>query len=182
MILVRHGQSEFNVVYGETGRDPGIEDPALTALGRRQAGDAAAALAAAGIRCLLASPYTRALQTAGIIADLLGLPVRVEPLVRERRAFICDIGRPRRHLSDAWPDLDFDHLDEVWWPGAEESEAELLGRCDRFRSHAAGLEDWRETAVVSHWGFILGLTGEAVGNCDLVRFDPAATVAAPGDP
>ena len=27
MILLRHGQSEFNVVYGVTRVDPGIEDP-----------------------------------------------------------------------------------------------------------------------------------------------------------
>ena len=37
MILIRHGQSEFNVVYGKTRVDPGIRDPRLTALGERQA-------------------------------------------------------------------------------------------------------------------------------------------------
>ncbi|MDH3235510.1 MAG: histidine phosphatase family protein, partial [Alphaproteobacteria bacterium] len=33
MILIRHAQSEFNVVYGKTRQDPGIEDPKLTDTG-----------------------------------------------------------------------------------------------------------------------------------------------------
>ena len=36
MIVMRHGESEFNVVYGRTGTDPGIRDPKLTARGRDQ--------------------------------------------------------------------------------------------------------------------------------------------------
>ena len=34
MILVRHGQSEFNAVYSVTRVDPGIPDPQLTDIGR----------------------------------------------------------------------------------------------------------------------------------------------------
>ena len=30
MILIRHGESEFNVVFNKTRVDPGIPDPALT--------------------------------------------------------------------------------------------------------------------------------------------------------
>jgi broad specificity phosphatase PhoE len=44
MILIHHGQTEFNRVYSETRRDPGIRDPRLTALGRRQAAAVAQAL------------------------------------------------------------------------------------------------------------------------------------------
>ena len=36
MIFVRHGQSEFNVAFGLTRQDPGIEDPGITATGARQ--------------------------------------------------------------------------------------------------------------------------------------------------
>ncbi len=34
MLLIRHGQSEFNVVYSVTRQDPGIRDPKLTVEGR----------------------------------------------------------------------------------------------------------------------------------------------------
>ena len=37
MILIRHGQTEFNRVFSVSRRDPGIRDPALTDRGRRQA-------------------------------------------------------------------------------------------------------------------------------------------------
>ena len=45
MILLRHGQSEFNLHFSVTRRDPGIIDPRLTPLGHQQAEDAARALA-----------------------------------------------------------------------------------------------------------------------------------------
>jgi broad specificity phosphatase PhoE len=45
MILLRHGQSEFNLHFTATKRDPGIPDPKLTGLGRDQAQRAAEALA-----------------------------------------------------------------------------------------------------------------------------------------
>lgn len=174
MILVRHGESHFNVVYGKTRRDPGIVDPELTETGRRQAESVAAALDGADIRRILASPYTRTLQTAEIVAEALGLGVAVEPLVRERAAFVCDIGSPRSALSRRWPRFEFGDLPERWWPDPEESEHALLARCRAFRRAVAGLEDWRHVLVVSHWGFIRGLTGQAVTNGTRVLFDPTA--------
>ena len=41
LVLLRHGQSEFNVHFAKTRIDPGIEDPALTEIGRAQARAAA---------------------------------------------------------------------------------------------------------------------------------------------
>jgi broad specificity phosphatase PhoE len=86
MILLRHGQSEFNLHFTATRRDPGIEDPKLTPLGHQQARDAAAALRHEGIRRIVTSPYTRALQTVAPLARSLEVPVIVNPLVRERCA------------------------------------------------------------------------------------------------
>jgi Histidine phosphatase superfamily (branch 1) len=91
MILIRHGQTEFNRVCSETRRDPGIPDLQLTAVGRSQAATVAQALGAMNPSRLIASPYTRALETAEIIAAELGLPISVEPLIAERFAFTCRI-------------------------------------------------------------------------------------------
>lgn len=174
MILLRHGQSEFNVVFTATRRDPGIIDPALTELGRAQAEQAAAALEGAGIRRIIASPYTRALQTAEPIARRLGVPVHVNPIVRERYAFTCDVGSPRADLAQSWPEHDFAAIEEVWWPAIEEPADSVAARAALFRAEMAALPDWAETLVVSHWGFILSLTGESVMNGQWLRCDPAA--------
>ena len=173
MILIRHGQSEFNVVYSVTRQDPGIQDPKLTELGRQQAASVAEALAGRNLTEVLSSPYTRTLQTAEIVARTLGLPIRVEPLVRELCRFQCDVGSPRSDLSQLWPALDFDHLPERWWPHLlDETDAALQDRCDDFRGRMAARHDWHRVAVVTHWGFIRGLTGESVTNGHHMVFDP----------
>ncbi|HEY8016339.1 MAG TPA: histidine phosphatase family protein [Dongiaceae bacterium] len=172
MILLRHGQSEFNAAFNATRVDPGIPDPRLTEEGKRQARAAALALAAHPVERLIASPYTRALETAEIVAGELGLPIEVHLLVREHCLFHCDIGSPRSTLAARWPGLDFAHLEERWWPNLDETEEGLSARAQAFRRAMAGDPLWPRTAIVSHWGFIRALTGLRVPNGHLLRFDP----------
>ena len=183
MILVRHGQSHFNVHFAKTRVDPGIVDPRLTEEGERQAREAGESLADSGIRRIIASPYWRTLHTAEIIAETLGLPpeqtVEIEPLVRERYSYACDIGSHRSDLTRRWPHFSFGALPERWWPEEEESEDALGERCRSFRDTHAAAGNWDGLLVVSHWGFIRGLTGEAVGNGVALRFDPVVGAAAP---
>lgn len=174
MILLRHGQSEFNLHFTATRKDPGIPDPKLTPLGHEQAEAAAEALADQGVRRIVASPYTRALQTAAPIARRLGLPVRVNPVVRERYAFSCDIGSHRADLAAVFPDHDFSTIEEVWWPQVEEPAEHVLARAALFRAEMCALPDWSDTLVVCHWGFIMSLTGLSVQNGQWLRFDPRA--------
>jgi broad specificity phosphatase PhoE len=172
MILLRHGQSEFNLHFTATRRDPGIKDPRLTPLGHQQAETAAEALEKEGITRIIASPYSRALQTAAPLARRLGLPVLVNPLVRERYAFVCDIGSPVTALRAEWPRLDFLNVAEVWWPAEEEPAEQVVARAALFRGEMASLPDWDRTVVVSHWGFILSMTGQSVANGTWLRCDP----------
>ena len=174
MILIRHGQTEFNRVFSVTRRDPGIRDPHLTEAGRRQVEEAACVLSRHGgaVRRLIASPYRRALETATIIATRRGWPIAIEAVVAERFCYVCDIGSPLGELRALWPDLVFDHLADPWWPEREESEAVIAERSRVFRSRmAAG--PWHETAVVTHWGFIRALTGLSVPNGAVLRIDPS---------
>jgi broad specificity phosphatase PhoE len=176
VILIRHGQTEFNRVFSMTRRDPGIRDPHLTEDGRRQAVAAARALSGHPLRRLIASPYRRSLETAAIIAARLDLPISVDAAVAERCVYACDIGSPLSELRALWPDLVFDHLSDPWWPQQEESEAAMAERCRLFRLRLmAGSyrQDGHEVAVVTHWGFIRELTGLAVPNGAVLRFDPA---------
>ena len=79
-LFLRHGQSTANrdrVIAGST-------DAELTGLGEAQAQEAAVALAGSGIRRIVASPQRRALRTAEIVAEALGLPIATDPGLVER--------------------------------------------------------------------------------------------------
>jgi broad specificity phosphatase PhoE len=102
------------------------------------------------------------------------VPVVVNPIVRERYAFACDIGSPRTALERAWPEHDFSGLDEVWWPPIEEPAEAVQARAALFRAEFAALPGWADTVVVSHWGFILCMTGQSVMNGTWLRCDPHA--------
>jgi broad specificity phosphatase PhoE len=177
MILLRHAQSEFNAAFSVTRVDPGIPDPKLTADGRAQAAAAAQALRGTGVKRLITSPYRRALETATIIAEALGFDVTIEPLVRERAAFHCDIGTGPAGLRSLFPRYSFDHLDDPWWhdhvaTGIAETEEALHERCRAFLTAAEKIPDRNDVAVVTHWGFIRAATGRPVQNCEMVRLGP----------
>jgi broad specificity phosphatase PhoE len=170
MLLVRHGQSEFNVVFNKTRKDPGIRDPKLTEEGHRQVQAAAEALRVHNVRRLVSSPYTRALETAHIIADALGgLEIHIDCRVGERAAFACDVGTPASVLKQSWPRVVLDHIAEEWWPRLEESEEGLALRARDFHDEWDPHPQRGEIAVVTHWGFIRASTGLTVPNCAVVR-------------
>jgi broad specificity phosphatase PhoE len=174
MHLIRHGQSEFNLHFTHSRRDPGIVDPRLTATGLDQARQAGLALRSAGLTRILVSPYTRALQTAAAIAAETGARVDITPLVRERYAFTCDIGTARSALARDWPAHDFAAVEEVWWPDAFEPEHAVIDRAARFRAAMRADPEAATTLLVSHWGFLLALTGQSMANGELLSWNPHA--------
>lgn len=174
MYLLRHGQSEFNVIYGKTRRDPGIRDPKLTDTGQAQAHDAVDLLKEVAAPKILSSPYRRTLETATIIAEKLDLQIEVTPVIAERAVFACDVGSPASELRRDFPHVDFAALeDETWWPEREEDLAALDRRCQTFRRDCTDGRH-RDAIVVTHWGFIRGLTTIRAQNCGILYFDPAS--------
>ncbi|HET9078840.1 MAG TPA: histidine phosphatase family protein [Acidimicrobiales bacterium] len=85
--LVRHGQSEWNLLRRTQGQ---IRHPALTELGRRQAAAAARAIRADGelsgrpAGSVVSSDLARAVQTASIVAAALGASLKVDRRWREQ--------------------------------------------------------------------------------------------------
>lgn len=180
MILLRHGQSWFNLHFTQTRCDPGIEDPELTEAGHAQAEAAAEALAGERITRIIVSPYTRALQTAAAARRRLpGAAVEVAALVRERAAFACDIGTAPALLAARFPEHDFAHLPARWWHEGVEPEEAVTTRAQAFCAQMAAREDAGTTLLVSHWGFILALTGVSIANGEMMRFDPRGAGSVP---
>ena len=77
--LIRHGQTDWNA----ESRWQGQADVPLNSLGLEQAQQLAAELADASIQVIYASDLQRALQTVQPLADRTGLPVCVDPRLRE---------------------------------------------------------------------------------------------------
>jgi glucosyl-3-phosphoglycerate phosphatase len=175
MILLRHGQSWFNFHFSATRRDPGIEDPELTEEGLAQAEAAAVVLAEMGITRIIVSPYTRALQTAEPLRRLLpDVTVEVMHEVRERAAFVCDVGSHPDVLTARFPQHEFAHLPPRWWHEGREPEDEVIARANAFREVMALRENAVTTLLVSHWAFLLALTGVSIANGEMVQYDPRA--------
>lgn len=173
MLLLRHGQSYFNLHFSATRVDPGIEDPELTPLGIEQARAAATALEARPISRIIVSPYTRALQTAEVFLEQRALPLEVMDEVRERTAFSCDVGSTPAVLAARFPRHRFAHIPQRWWHAGVETAEATVARADAFRAIMADREDSRTTLLVSHWAFILALTGRSIGNGQWLEYDPA---------
>jgi broad specificity phosphatase PhoE len=168
MHFIRHGQSHFNLGFDQQGRDPQIPDAPLTPYGFNQARNAARQLADKNITRIISSPYTRALQTATTLAEILGVAIHVEPLVGERCLYSCDIGTPASILRRQWQQLDLSALEENWWPEMNESVAALSWRTESFKQKWGAAASSGGFALVSHWYFLNTLTGHDFDNCEIV--------------
>ncbi len=94
LLLVRHGQSEWNAAGRLQGQ---TEHVGLTELGRRQARAAAEHLAGERVDTLLTSDLARAAQTAAAVADTTGLTAVRDARLREQ----CHGVLEGRSLSEA---------------------------------------------------------------------------------
>ncbi|PWT73383.1 MAG: hypothetical protein C5B60_08235 [Chloroflexi bacterium] len=101
LLLVRHGQTTFNLEGRLPGQLPGI---ALTDEGRRQAQQAAVALSGLPLSAVISSPLERALDTAQIIARGWALPVQLDP-----RLMDTDVGTWSGQKLD-----DLNKTDPLW--------------------------------------------------------------------
>lgn len=79
LYLVRHGQTDWNV----EGRWQGQADVPLNERGRQQAAHIARSLSEVGLVAIYSSDLIRAHETAGVLADLTGLEVQLDPRLRE---------------------------------------------------------------------------------------------------
>ena len=101
-MLWRHGRTEWNA----TGRFQGQLDPALDDAGREKVARSAPHLAAALPRTgtvVVSSDLSRAVDTASVLADALGVPVLREPRLREH-GMGCWEGLTRDEVAERYPD------------------------------------------------------------------------------
>lgn len=147
VLIARHGQSEWNAA----GRWQGQADPPLSDLGRAQAAGAAELLGA--FDAIVASDLDRALTTAMIIADRLGIgPVMVEPAFRERHAGEYQ-GLTRDEIEARYPG----NLDAGIWPPGWEPDTDVHARVDDALERVRLEIGSGDVLIVSHGGVIYSL-------------------------
>src|SRR3954447_1797465 len=159
LLLVRHGQSEWNAagrMQGQTAHVP------LTELGHRQAARAAADLASLvaqgrGPAAPFSSDLQRALQTPEYCATTTGLPIRTTPALREQGYGVLE-GRPSRELWDV-----VDWTDPHWAAEGGESLAELRTRVGSFLEELRAAPPAEVVALVTHGDTIRAAQAVAAG-------------------
>ncbi len=154
LLLVRHGETDWNA----DGRLQGQTDRPLNDFGRRQAQQLAEDLGAEELEAIYSSDLARARETAEIVGEQLGLPVTLDPDLREK-----DWGN--------WEGLTPVERDRVEFVG-ETTEAHQERTLRALRRIAERHAGDRPVLVVTHGGSlrrvqvaVLGMALPVVENC-----------------
>ena len=94
---LRHGETDWNA----QGLSQGNVDIPLNAVGVAQAKAAALLMRDRGVATIIASPLSRARVTAEIVAEVLGLPLTIDPDLREASWGVAE-GKPMSEWFHGW--------------------------------------------------------------------------------
>jgi len=173
LVLVRHGETDFNV----EGRMQGHFDSELTDFGLAQARRVAPELARFAAVRLLSSDLSRAARTAEELGLVCDLPVKLDPRLRE-----TDLGKWQALTPDeverVWPGaLATWRTDPTWAPPGGESRVDVAVRARPVISELEAEFDDTEPATVlvcAHGGVITALS------CALIGLEVASWMAVGG--
>lgn len=158
MLLVRHGQTEWN----STGRWQGQSDIPLNETGRAQAQALARRLAGWPITALYSSDLRRAADTAGYVGAALNLPYETDPAWRERSFGVLE-GLTMPEVAARYPEAYAQIArDDYALPGGEDDAALSRRVVDAFERVSAR-HPGEMVAVVSHGGAIGRLLAHVLG-------------------
>jgi probable phosphoglycerate mutase len=163
LIIWRHGRTEWNRV----GRFQGQSDVDLDSGGVAQAEQSAARVAAYGPDVIVSSDLRRAARTAQALSDLIGLPVELDPRLRERH-FGPWQGLTSAQVRERYPD------DFVRWSSATpvanpaiESLDDVAKRVSSAFRDVSGRVGGGTAVLVTHGG------AARVGTASLLGWPPA---------
>jgi probable phosphoglycerate mutase len=159
LFIIRHGESFGNRLATD------LPDAELTDLGKEQAAHVGECMKHANVEVIIASPLTRAIETAQPLARAINLPIDIWKNTYEVRSRGPYTGPAVSRLQERYPEARFpDDMEPEGWfyPGDETSEtgqmraaqvyAELCGRCVGKR-----------VALFAHGGFNRRLLLAALG-------------------
>eukprot|EP00053_Salpingoeca_punica_P003184 m.41626 g.41626 ORF g.41626 m.41626 type:complete len:216 (+) comp12026_c0_seq1:140-787(+) len=158
VVFVRHGQSRGNVAGEAERMAADFRDCALTEEGQKQATALKAVADGWRVQTIIASPLTRAIQTACLAFQESAIPIVTWPIVTEAYGYLPECqGRPRPALTSSvelqvlpkFERVCFDNVSDHWWDIADDVDSRVkafitwLGHTPHSR-----------VGVVTHWGFL----------------------------
>ena len=177
--LVRHGKTDYSEKDTKIYQGFGVNLAPLSDKGIEDARRAAEDERLSGLDLILSSPYTRALQTAAIISERTGAPIRVETELHE---WLAD--RKYRYVSDKKAGKRYRkyiRCEGVYPKGKKkpwEDKASLRARMDRVLDR---YQDAGKVAVVCHGMIIEAATGEKLKTGGIAEY-PGKRDRGPGKP
>ncbi len=146
-LYLRHGETDWNAAS----RAQGLSDVPLNARGRDQAEDAARILAGHEIGAIVASPLSRARETASAVARRLGLPLAIDDDLHE-----VAFGEHEGDVMGRWYE---DWIDGIYTPTGGESFADLSARGAAVLSRHLAAEEspGGPTLFVAHGALFRGI-------------------------
>jgi len=164
VLLVRHGQSAPFVPGRPFDLIDGHGDPHLTDLGHHQAQLVGERLVVEPIAAVYASNLTRTSQTATPLATKLGLPINIEPDLREVFLGEFEGGLLRQMSAEEHPAVLAMRSGMEWGeiPGAE-TNAELAARTVGAVTRIAADHSDEMVAVFCHGGVIAAIVSHLLG-------------------
>ena len=157
VLLLRHGRTMWNAQH----RFQGQADPPLDDLGRAQAYEVAALVAALNPDLILSSDAKRAMQTAAPLGAITGLPVTPEPRFRERSLGHWE-GLTRDEVAERYPDEfdDWMHGRDVSRRGGESREQVAERALSAFDEIA---DDSQLAVIVTHSATAMAMCAVLLG-------------------
>lgn len=164
--MLRHGQTEFNA----GSRMQGQLDTDLSELGRAQAVAAADVLAKRQPLLIVSSDLRRAYDTAMTLGSRTGLPVEIDPRLRETHLGDWQ-GMTHTEVDAAAPGARIAWRDDARWaPHGGESRVDVAARSVPLVAElVAAQPEWgtdgsdRPVVLVAHGGLIAALTAGLLG-------------------
>ena len=169
--LIRHADTDWTLVNERHLVGAANDLAPLTDLGVRQVAAALEQVRPLGIRLILTSPMTRALQTAALLSRALDVPLAVEFDLHEwipdltfswtTPEEVLGLLENMRQHGGEWPSQE---SRPVWEPMSAVRQRSL-GVLTRYASATYPI------AVVTHGGVVESLTGRIVGLTEILTFE-----------
>ncbi len=156
LVLWRHGETDYNAA----GRMQGHLDSALTPRGWNQARFAVPALARFSPDLVIASDLRRATDTATVLTDAIGVPLRIDKRLRETHLGEWQ-GMTGAEVDEAYPgERARWRRDATWAPPGGENRLDVAERAGEVVTdlQQANSEAGETVLLAAHGGLITALT------------------------